>query len=259
MLLAVIVAAGCGTSKRLADVQQQLGTIQQQLAELEAKSPSRDELAALAEDLRRHLQALGDSGAARDQRLEELAARVERAASALDGVGLELDDLAAEIEAAQEELAALRTATEETRRRLPAASGPSPVELPSDPQQLYDGAYAHFQRGRYQLAIHGFQRYLDLYPNTDLADNATYWIGECYYRQQELQQAINQFDAVITRFPNSDRIPSALLKKGYAYLELNQRDPGVAQLQEVIRTYPGSDEARLARQRLAELGIDAGP
>ncbi len=106
------------------------------------------------------------------------------------------------------------------------------------------------------MALRGFQQYLESFPSTTLAANATYWIGECYYRQRRYRQAIEQYDAVLNRYPRSDKTASALLKKGYAHLELGERSQGVVQLQHVLRQFPTSDEANLARQRLREIGVD---
>jgi tol-pal system protein YbgF len=143
-----------------------------------------------------------------------------------------------------------------------AAPGSSPgggsTAVPSDPQGLYDAAYGDYVRGNYDLAIRQFQEYLRSFPDTEFSDNAAYWIGECYYRQNAFQRAITEFDRVLDRYPESDKVPSALLKKGYAYLELGERSQGVVQLQYVIREYPTSDEASLARQRLREIGVDPG-
>jgi tol-pal system protein YbgF len=126
----------------------------------------------------------------------------------------------------------------------------------ADPKSLYDAAYNDYLKGNYDLASREFQEYLANFPNTDLSDNATYWIGESLYRQKRFRQAIEQYDAVLTRFPRSDKTAGALLKKGYAHLELGERSQGVVQLQHVIRQYPTSDEANLARQRLREVGVD---
>ena len=106
------------------------------------------------------------------------------------------------------------------------------------------------------LAMRGFRQYLESFPSTALAANATYWIGECHYRQKRFRQAIEQYDAVLNRYPRSDKTASALLKKGYAHLELGERSQGVVQLQHVLRQFPTSDEANLARQRLREIGVD---
>ena len=95
--------------------------------------------------------------------------------------------------------------------------------------------------------------YLRVFPGTEQADNAVYWIGEAYYRQRRFRQAIAQFDEVLNRYPRSDKLPSAALKKGYAHLELGERSQGLVQLQYVEREYPNSDEANLARERLREI------
>ena len=146
----------------------------------------------------------------------------------------------------------------------PDGSMTAPPQQPSagggggaDPKSLYDAAYNDFLKGNYDLSMREFQEYLTNFPNTDLSDNAAYWIGESYYRQRRFRQAIEQFDLVLTRYPKGDKVPSALLKKGYSYLELGERSQGVVQLQHVVRQYPTSDEANLARQRLREIGVDA--
>ena len=128
----------------------------------------------------------------------------------------------------------------------------------ADPKSLYDAAYNDYLKGNYDLSLREFQEYLANFPSTDLSDNATYWIGESYYRQRRFRQAIDQFDAVLSRYPRSEKVPGALLKKGYSHLELGERSQGVVQLQHVIRQYPTSDESNLARQRLREIGVDAG-
>jgi len=136
----------------------------------------------------------------------------------------------------------------------------TPPPLPgggSDPKALYDAAYNDYLKGNYDLAQREFGEYLQAFANTPLAPNATYWIGECFYRQRKFRQAIEQFDQVLNRYPKSDKTASALLKKGYAHLELGERAQGIIQLRQVLRQAPSSDEANLARQRLRELGVDA--
>ena len=135
-------------------------------------------------------------------------------------------------------------------QRSPGASGPV------DPEALYQSAYDDYLRGNYDLAVASFEEYLETFPNTELADNATYWIGESYYREGKYRQAIDQFERVLRRYPRSEKVPGALLKKGYAYLELGERSQGIVQLQVVIREHPSSDEANIARDRLRALGVD---
>jgi tol-pal system protein YbgF len=130
----------------------------------------------------------------------------------------------------------------------PAAAGPS---------ELYDTAYADYTKARYALSIQGVQEYLEAYPNTDLSDNAQYWVGEAHYSQKKYREAIADFDRLLKDWPKSDKASAALLKKGYALLELGQKAEAVVQLQYVIHEYPASEEARLARARLKSIGVEA--
>ena len=46
------------------------------------------------------------------------------------------------------------------------------------PDELYRSAYEDYMRGNYDLAADGFGEYLRRWPDTELSDNALYWIGE---------------------------------------------------------------------------------
>lgn len=130
----------------------------------------------------------------------------------------------------------------------------SPVSFGVDEsRELYNTAYSDLIRGNYQLALHGFRQFLKRYPNTDLSDNAQYWIGEVYYAQGRYQNAVEEFEKVIRWFPNGDKIPSALLKIGYSYIGMDEYEQGKLYLEEVIRDHPDSEEAKLAKGRLTTL------
>src|SRR4030095_14054095 len=95
-------------------------------------------------------------------------------------------------------------------------SGPTPAEL-------YDTSYADFTKGRFALAIQGFQDYLASYPSTDLSDNAQYWIGECHFAQKKYTEAIADFTELLKKWPASDKAAAALLKKGYALAAVGEK------------------------------------
>jgi len=121
---------------------------------------------------------------------------------------------------------------------------------PGNPDQLFAAAYGDYSRGNYDLAISEFRQYVETYPASEMADNAQYWIGECYYSKKQLNEAITEFDKVSVLFPKGDKIPGARLKKGMTLIELGQQEAGRAELTALIRLYPRSNEAALARQQL---------
>lgn len=122
-----------------------------------------------------------------------------------------------------------------------------------DARKLYDSAYQDFVRGQYQLAESGFRQYLQVMPNSELSDNALYWIGEIYYAQRRYADAIQTFRQVANQYPGADKVPAALLKIGYAQIAEGKTDAGLTTLQELIRQFPFSNEAKLAQARIQEM------
>ena len=185
----------------------------------------------------------------------------------LQAVSEQIDQLRANLEDTNYRLAQLSQQLAATNQELKSIgslaivspSSPSggtslPAPASEDPQTQYQNAYNSYLRGNYDLAILEFRQYLENFGNTELADNATYWIGESYFNQRKYRQAIQEFDKMLGKYPRSDKKQSALLKKAYALLETGQTQQGIVQLRQVLREYPNSDEANLAKQRLDSLG-----
>lgn len=247
-------ATGCVSSRDIDELQAQLSTIQRQVVQLQQQTSSKEEVAGLGDLVSEQTRALLKSEADVQVSLEQLSSLIDQLRADLGDTNYRLAQLSQQITATNQELKAVRNAIGVLRG--PPTSGGSTLgsEAPEDPQALYQAAYNDYLRGSYDLSILGFRRYLERFRDTELADNAAYWIGECYFSQRKYQQAIKEFDEMLGRYPRSDKTASAVLKKGYAYLELGERQQGIVQLQNVIRQYPQSDEANLARQRLAALG-----
>lgn len=117
----------------------------------------------------------------------------------------------------------------------------------------YSLAYRDFKNGRYEDARRGFQKYLEKNPNTDLSDNAQFWIGESYYLENNYERAILEYEKVIKNFPDGDRVPHALLKQGLSFLNLGDEDSGKLLLQQLVKDYPNTSQAKIAKAKLKEL------
>ncbi|MEM8932275.1 MAG: tetratricopeptide repeat protein [Acidobacteriota bacterium] len=247
-------STGCVSSSDLDTIGAQLEDIQVQVLQLRKDTPTQDQLVAVEGRLASEIGALQVAQAELRTDVGDLTEQIERLQSKLDDTNFRLVQLSQQIIATNEELQAVRTAAEEARRERPPA--PSRPALPDaeDPQALYDAAYADHLAGNYDLAVLGFRRYLDRYPNTELADNATYWLGESYFSQGRYRQALSRFDSVLDDFERSDRDASARLRKGYAHLELGQRDEGLDAFRQVACDHTETEEAKVARDRMSELG-----
>ena len=74
------------------------------------------------------------------------------------------------------------------------------------------------------MAVEAFQEFLKDYGDSDLAPNAQFYIGECYYAQKNYKQAIEEYNKCLDRYPSgNNKLPAAQLKKGYALQALGQK------------------------------------
>ncbi len=145
-------------------------------------------------------------------------------------------------------------ATKDTLASAPesdVAAMQSILATEDDPLKIYNAAYLDLSKRNYQLALQGFQQFLARFPQSDLADNAQYWMAEAYYAQKDMKKAIENFKKVVENYPRGDKVAAALLKIGYCYLTMDNQIEGKKYLRAVIERFPNSEEARLARTRLS--------
>lgn len=249
-----MAAFGCASGTELQTVESHLADLQLNILQLRQEAATGEEVRAIAAALDEQSTALLRAHADSRLEVERLATQVEQLEAKLEDARFRLTQVSQELAASQQELQTLRIAHESASNRPPAGVGSATGGR--SPQEIYDAAYEHYLAGNFDLAILGFREFVEDNGSHPLADNATYWVGESYYRQGKFSRAIDQFDEVVLRYATGDRIPSSLLKKGYAHLELGQRAQGVVLLQNVVCEHGSTDEAQLARQRLGELGVD---
>jgi tol-pal system protein YbgF len=115
---------------------------------------------------------------------------------------------------------------------------------------LYKDAYETYQKGDYEGARRKFEAFLKQYPNTELSDNAQFWIGETYYGKKDYEKAILEYEKAIAKYPEGDKVPAALLKQALAFLEPGDKTNGRNLLKRVMERYPQSEQADMAKRRL---------
>ena len=264
---ALPLLTGCVGSSDIDGLHRQMNDIEREIQALERKSSSKEEVSRLNTNVSQQTEQLLKSNADTGIKLGELTAKMEQLESKLEDTNRRLAQLSQQIAENQGDLARLRSAppgsaAPQTPPLAPSGVDATVVRAPApgahpSPTDLYDTAYADYSKGRYPLAIQGFQEYLVAYPNTDLSDNAQYWIAESLYAQKKYKEAIAGFDKLLKQWPQSDKAAAGLLKKGYALIELGQKAEGVVQLQYVMHEFPTAEESRLARARLRSMGIEA--
>ena len=174
------------------------------------------------------IQSLNDS-------LDELKARLAK-------VSKQLEDM----QAAQQSLGAQQVQQQAQQKAMSDAP---------PPDVLYNNAVRDYNGNKNDLSLQEFSDYIKFYPNTDLAGNCYFYLGELQFRQGNYQQAAQSYDAVLQNFPSGNKAASAQLKKGFSLIELGKQDDGVSELRHLIQRYPHSPEALQARERLRKLGV----
>src|SRR5580704_10118240 len=187
----------------------------------------------------------GDSGA----HVEQLSGKIQSLNDTLDELKARLAKVSKQLEdmqSSQQSLAA-QQATQQAQQQAAASAPP--------PDVLYNNALRDYNGDKNDLAIQEFSDYIKFYPNTDLAGNAYFYLGEIQFRQGNYQAAAQIYDQVLQNFPSGNKAASAQLKEGFALIELRKQDDGVGELRHVIQRYPHAPEALQARDRLRKLGV----
>jgi tol-pal system protein YbgF len=250
-----LALTGCVTTGDVELLHREITDVARQVDQLGEQSTGKQDLQAVSQKLTEQNAQMLKSNADIVAALEQLRDQMERLQANLDATNQRLEALSNELAAARQ---APATGPEGTAAAAAAlASGASMLApgQPSEPAQLYSSAYEDYLRGNFDLALQGFAEYQKRYPDTDLADNALYWIGECHYSKRAFPEAIQVFTELLNTYKTSDKAAAALLKKGLAHLEAGDRSQAVINLQYVLYEHPGSKEAELARTKLAALGV----
>ncbi len=149
-----------------------------------------------------------------------------------------------------------------SRRESKASPPPPPApakkvtekpEAGSGPEESLKNAYGLFTGGDIEGAKAGFQRVLRLYGKTKHAENAHYWLGECYFKEKKFDDAILEYEEVIKKYPKGKKVPDALLWQGLAFLEMKDAKNAKLILNEVIKRFPKSNQAAQARKKLNKI------
>lgn len=125
--------------------------------------------------------------------------------------------------------------------------------LSSQTASSYENGIQLMKDRNYEEAILNFAKFIKEYPQSDLADNAQYWIGECFYSEKKYKEAKETFEGVAEHFPFGNKVPDALFKIALCEGNLGNNKERVEILKEIIENYPLSDAAEKADKLLKEI------
>jgi len=135
----------------------------------------------------------------------------------------------------------------------------SPGQLPvpgGSDRDNYQAAFELLKEERYDMAASSFKEFLVAFPDSELVDNAQYWLAESYYASDDFEQALADFQVVIDKYPRSSKVPDALLKMGLSNYSLQRWDAARSTLTRVQQEYAETTAARLAGQYLDRMNSE---
>jgi tol-pal system protein YbgF len=210
------------------------------------KRPS-GEIDLLRKDIASQIKALEERQRTQEERnraQEDYAKAFEERISGVEDQYKDLDS----------QIGAMASKQVELEKALPAKGVPADLRASfAFAQSLYKDAYETFQRGDLERAREKFEIFLRQYSNTELSDNAHFWIGETYYQKRDFERAILEYEKVIVKYPESDKVPGALFKQALAFLELGDQTNAKSLLRRLIERYPHFDQVEMAKKKLESI------
>lgn len=126
-----------------------------------------------------------------------------------------------------------------------AASQPS-----ADAKPAYDKAFGLLREGKYDESIQALNQFVKDYPDSSLASNAHYWLGEAYLIKQEFAKAYASFDTVLKQYADSNKVEDSMLRGADSLVGLNRLDEAKQLYEKLVKQAPESRSAKSAVRRL---------
>jgi tol-pal system protein YbgF len=267
-LLAVsVVPASAAANKEHLQLMAEIRMLQEQTQQLQAL------MGTLQDTLKTVSTKLDDQSAATRKAMADQTLAVTNMGENVRVLREKADDTNVRISSVAQEIDALRQAiSSQPAAQVPTsapvgsepvggstgASTPTPVTTPPpvgvSPQRMFDASYADFSSSRYELAIQGFQSFIQAFPKSPNAALAQYNIGMSYYNQNKWNEAREAFQKVIADYPQDAQTNAeAYFKLGQTYEHVNQIDNAKKAYETVVQKYPSAFQATLARQALERL------
>jgi len=118
-----------------------------------------------------------------------------------------------------------------------------------------------FDKKKYLDAIEDFKYILIQYPGSAIADDAQFYLAECYYNRGEYLLASSEYENLIRNYPSSEYVPMSRYKLGLCYYNLSPKPQldqtytykAIDALQGFIEYHPTSDLVPDAEKKIHEL------
>lgn len=196
------------------------------------------------------LELLNDS---LEMQIEQLAVATRTEPAMVKAMTAELP-VKVEPEISQPEPAPVKETVQPVYIKEPVVSQPKKAQgyaYQTDYRMAYNDALNKYFNNEYLEAIQDFRLLIEREPQGAYADNAQYWIGECYYSMEDFESAITEFTKVFN-FPENNKSDHALFKIAISYQQLGRDMKAREQMNRFILDYPESELVNQAHDFLRD-------
>ena len=127
---------------------------------------------------------------------------------------------------------------------------------PKNEVELYRSTFQLVKDKKYGDAIDGFSAFLYLFPQSNYASNAQYWLSESIYALGDYQGSMINFAKVVQKYPNSSKIADAKLKIGYCYYSIKKWKEARFIFKGILKDYPNTSLAQLAKKKIQSMDVE---
>jgi tol-pal system protein YbgF len=260
LAVGIALMAGCATRQDVITLDSRTITLEKKYADLEKKSiATREDLSSLGADRDEKYQSFSDYKAEMRAEFQQFKRELQLLGGRVDEgdhrLSQHIADMTARLDAYDLRLAKVekyldvRSAGGGT---VAGAAAPEGNTKQSEDIALYAQGKKAFDNEDYGGARSAFESLLKKFPQSDQADNAQFWIGETYYRENWYEKAILEYQKVIENYPKGNKVSAALLKQGMAFIELGDKENAQLIFKDLIDRFPRSTESKIAAQKLKQ-------
>ena len=220
-----------------------------QIQDLTIRTNERLDTQAKAQiDLANQIQALREDNAKLHGLLETLTYELEATKKRQQDFYIDLDNRLRKLETSAAPAPAEGGATPDAPAGAEAVK--KPASDPAAETREYEAALNLFRGNKIKEAANAFDAFVKAHPDSTLAPNAQYWLGNANYAQHDCKKAIDAHRALVTRWPQNAKAPDSLVNIATCQQELGDAKGAKATLETVVGKYPDSSAAATAKQRL---------
>ncbi len=246
--IAALMTLLAGCAPQLDRIELSVQESREEIATMQAESRRlRQEVASLAELMRLSADVGDENNAQRYATLAQVVGRLDQLTQKLDDNAAYMRDVSARVD-----LLATRVGVPTIGEYRPPAAGQDALaDLPEEGRSIFQAAQLDRSRGNIDSAREGFSEFLDRFGDSELADDAMYWLGDLDYGQGNWRGAADHFAGLLAKHPQTTWAPAAMLKCGYSNQKLGDEKQADEMFRELVKRHPDSNEAALAKEALS--------